>query len=373
MAEDGAHFEDVYVHTDRLERTQQEMTRHGIDLLLVGPSSDLFYLIGVHAHLSERLNLLIVPREGNPSYVVPTLEAPLLAKRRDLIEIYAWGETERPADVAARLIGDVSGMTVAVGDQLWSVFLVRLQAAMPGARWIEGGLLLRPLRMIKDGREIELLKEAARRTDQAWEEFLAHPLAGLTEKLAIARVMELTTKRGLAPGFGSCCSGPNAASPHHQPGDRVIQPGDAVVFDWGGILDGYWSDVTRTVHVGEPEEEFRRVYDVVLRANWAALEAIRPGVPCEEVDQAARAVIEDAGYGANFVHRLGHGLGLDVHEEPYIVGGNALPLQAGMVFSDEPGIYLEGRFGVRTEDIVLCTDQGVERLNNAPRELMVVS
>jgi Xaa-Pro aminopeptidase len=364
--------EDMFVYTDRLQRTQQELARQEVDFLMVGPSPDLFYLIGTAGHLSERLTLLIVPREDTPVIVAAGFEVPLLARQRDLAEIHPWVDGQNPIELVAQAAGKVQGKTIAVGDDLHSAFLLRLQGTLGGARWVEGGQVLRPLRMIKDGREIELLKEAARRTDDAWIEFITQPIAGLTEQQALRRLLDLTYARGLEPNFGSCGSGPNSASPHHQPGDRVIAPGDAVVFDWGGILGGYHSDVTRSVHVGEPDEEYRRVYATVLAANQAALDAVRPGVPCEAIDLAARSLIEDAGYGAAFLHRVGHGLGLGVHEEPYLVAGNTLPLQAGMVFSDEPGIYLEGRFGVRIEDSVLCTDTGGERLNNAPRELTVV-
>lgn len=368
----AAAFDDLAVHADRLRRAQAEMARQGVDLLLVGASADLRYLTGHDGHTSERLSLLLLPQRGDPSYVVPGLEAATLAARRDLLDLHAWEETQDPAALVARLAGAPAGKTVAVADQLWSVFLVRLQAAMAGARWVEAGPVLRPLRMIKDGREIELLHEAGRRTDDAWLAFIGQPLAGQTERQALARLLDLTHARGLGPGFGLCASGPHSASPHHQTGERLIAPGDAVVFDWGGTLEGYRSDVTRTVVVGEPSAEFRRVYNVVLDANEAALAAVRPGVPCEAIDLAARGVIEEAGYGVAFIHRLGHGLGLDVHEEPYLVAGNDLPLAVGMVFSDEPGIYLEGRFGVRIEDAVVCTDDGGERLNEATRELTVV-
>ncbi len=372
MAADPDRYAALARHQDRLGRARDEMTRQGVDLLVVGPSSDLRYLIGYDAHLSERLSLLILPRDGDPAFVVPTLEAPLLADRADLVDVHAWEETQDPAALVASIAGDGPGKTVAVGDQLWSAFLLRLQERISGARWVEGGPLLRPLRMIKDGYEIEQMQEVARRTDDAWEEFVSRPLAGQTEKQALARLLDLTHARGLGPAFGGCGSGPHSASPHHHTGDRVIERGDAVVFDWGGTLDGYHSDVTRTVHVGDPDEEFVRVYTIVLNANQAALEAVRPGVPCEDVDLAARSLIEAEGYGAAFIHRVGHGLGLDVHEEPYLVSGNALPLASGMVFSDEPGIYLEGRFGVRIEDAVQCTDDGGERLNGSTRELVIL-
>lgn len=361
------------VYDARIKRAQAVMAEQGIDYLLVGPSSDLFYLFGFDAHLSERLNLLVIPRSGTPSYVVPTLEAPLVQARRELAEIVAWDETAAPADLVAKVIGDAGGKTLAVADQLWSVFLLRLQTAVPGARWSSANDVLRVLRMQKDGDEVAKMREVSRRTDLAWHAFIeGGPISGLTETEAMTRLQGLMAERGLKGGFGICASGPNSASPHHHTGDRVIQQGDVVIFDWGATLDGYNSDITRTVYVGEPTEEYRAVYEIVGRANQAAFEAVKPGVACQDLDRAARTVIADAGYGPQFIHRVGHGLGLDVHEEPYLVEGNAMPLAEGMIFSDEPGIYLEGRFGIRIEDAVVCTAEGGERLNEATRELTVM-
>jgi Xaa-Pro aminopeptidase len=359
-------------YADRLRRAQGEMARQGIDLLVVGASADLLYLIGYEGHESERMSVLVLPRDGMPHYVVPGLEAPLLNAQRDLLEIVPWEETEDPAAKVAAVAGAAALGTIAAGDELWSVFTIRLQRVMPRARWTEGGQLLRPLRMIKDDREIALLAEAARRTDDSWEEFLSSPLAGLTEWATRDRLMGLLAARGLQPVFCNVGSGPNGASPHQTASDRVIGPGDSVVCDWGGSLEGYNSDVTRTVHVGEPSPEFVRAYEAVLAANQAAFEAVRPGVSCQEIDRAARSVLTDAGYGDAFIHRTGHGLGLSLHEEPYLVEGNTLPLAEGMVFSDEPGIYFPGRFGIRIEDTVVCTADGGRRLNEATRELRVI-
>jgi Xaa-Pro aminopeptidase len=359
-------------YADRLRRAQAEMARQGIDLLVVGASADLLYLIGYEGHESERMSVLVLPRDGVPHYVVPGLEAPLLHGQRDLLQIIPWEETEDPAAKVAAVAGAAGQGTIAAGDELWSVFTLRLQRAMPRANWAEAGQLLRPLRMIKDEREIALLAEAAHRTDESWEEFLAMPLAGLTEWEARERLMGLLAARGLAPVFCNVGSGPNGASPHQTASDRVIGLGDAVVCDWGGTLEGYNSDVTRTAHVGEPSPEFVRAYEAVLAANQAAFEAVRPGVPCQEIDRAARGVLAEAGYGDAFIHRTGHGLGLSLHEEPYLVEGNSLPLAEGMVFSDEPGVYFPGQFGIRIEDTVVCTTDGGRRLNEATRALRVI-
>jgi Xaa-Pro aminopeptidase len=359
-------------YADRLRRAQAEMAQQNIDLFVVGASADLRYLIGYEGHESERMSVLVLPRDGAPHYVVPGLEAPLLDEQRDLLQIVSWEETKDPAAKVAAVAGAAGLGTIAAGDELWSVFTLRLQRAMPRARWTEGGQLLRPLRMIKDEREIELLAEAARRTDESWEEFLTLSITGLTEWDVRDRLMGLLAERGLQPVFCNVGSGPNGASPHQTASDRVIGPGDAVVCDWGGTLEGYNSDVTRTAHVGEPSPEFVRAYEAVLAANQAAFEAVRPGVPCQEIDRAARRLLTDAGYGDAFIHRTGHGLGLSLHEEPYLVEGNALPLAEGMVFSDEPGVYFPGQFGIRIEDTVVCTAEGGRRLNEATRELRVI-
>jgi Xaa-Pro aminopeptidase len=349
------------------------MAKRGIDVSFVGPSSDLLYLTGIDAHLSERLNLLILPKQGKPKFVVPVLESPLARAASDLVDIHMWEETESPTELAARLVAELKPKTLAVSDYLWSGFLLKLQGGIPEVTWTSAQAVLKPLRVTKDAREIETLAEVSRLTDEAWGEFVeGGPLSGLTETQAMERLGALMHKRGIGASFGICASGPNSASPHHHTGDRVIQEGDAVIFDWGGTLDGYHSDVTRTVFVGQPTEKFRKVYDIVRRANQATLDAVKPGVACEELDRTARDLITKEGFGENFIHRVGHGLGMDVHEEPYLVGGNKTPLEAGMVFSDEPGIYIEGEFGVRIEDSVVVTKDGGKRLNEASRELTVM-
>ncbi|MBL8129947.1 MAG: aminopeptidase P family protein [Chloroflexia bacterium] len=361
------------VHADRLRRAQAEMTHHGIELLIVGPSPDLFYLIGYEGHESERMSVLVLPREGQAQYVVPRLEAALLEGKEHLLHLVSWTETEQPAAVLAGIAGAAATGTIAVNDDLWSVFLLRLQQALPGARWVEAAPLLRPLRMRKDAAEIATMAEVARRTDETWEEFIRQPVAGLTEVQARARLEAALVARGVTPAFCIVASGPNSASPHHNAGERVIQAGDALVVDWGGTLGGYYSDVTRSAHVGPPSAEYEAAYAAVLAANEIAFAAVRPGVPCEEIDRAARDYLTVNGYGEAFFHRVGHGLGLAVHEEPYLVAGNDLPLAEGMTFSDEPGVYFPGKFGIRIEDTVVVTANGGEKLNHATRALTMLT
>jgi Xaa-Pro aminopeptidase len=357
----------------RIERAQAEMTSQGVDTLILGPGADLIYLTGFHAHVSERLNLLVLHQSGTPDFIAPLFEVPVLGDDPSAVaNLHTWSDGKDPSEIAARCIGKPNG-PIAVGAVLASVFLIRLQQRVD-ATWIEGAPLLSQLRMLKDQAEIDALQAAASRTDAAWEEFVATAsITGLTEVEARQILLDLTAKHGVYDPHGICGSGPNSASPHHNAGDRRIQPGDSVVFDWGGTVDGYWSDITRTVHIGEPSEEYVRCYDLVRSANQAALDAMKPGTPLEEIDVAARIVIEDGGYGEYFLHRLGHGLGLEIHEDPYIVRGNQLPLAPGMVFSDEPGIYIAGKFGIRIEDSVLATPQGGRRMNEATRDLKIMA
>ncbi len=361
------------IYHDRVRRAQAEMARQGVDALAIGVGSDLDYLTGYPSHNSERLTLLIVPKEGEPRIVVPELEAPRLKQAGVPFAPVVWSETEDPANMAADLIWETGARSVASGDHLWASFLIKMQRHLPEVTWNIAGGIMRELRMCKDAPEIALLREASHRTDKAWEDFAQTKIAGLTERQAMERLGDLMRAHGIeSMAFGICASGPNSASPHYSTADRVLQEGDAVVFDFGGFSKHYVSDITRTVHIGAPSDEYRKVYDVVLRANEAAFAATRPGVACQEIDRAARKIIADAGYGEYFIHRVGHGLGLDVHEEPYMVEGNTLPLRVGMVFSDEPGIYMPGKFGVRIEDSVVCTETGGEKLNDAPRDLLVM-
>lgn len=357
----------------RWQRAQAAMQRIGLSVILVGPGADLFYLLGQFGHASPRLVLLALPAEGRPSLLVPEIEAPTYATWSEQLELLTWRDGQEPLAVLRRAIPPVSVRSAGVGDRLWSVFLLRLQETYRAASWFPAGPVLRELRAVKDDEELAVLREASRRTDEVWQSFSSQPVAGQTERQAAQRLTNLLAERGMSPSFPAIVgASENGASPHHEPGERIIQAGDALVCDFGGILDGYCSDITRTAHVGEPSAEFVAVYNLVRRAQEAAFQAVKPGVRCEEVDAAARWVIDANGYGERFIHRTGHGIGIDIHEEPYLVAGNRVVLQPGMVFSDEPGIYLPGKFGVRIEDLVVVTASGGERLNQVSRELMVM-
>jgi Xaa-Pro aminopeptidase len=358
-------------YADRLARARQELVNRGIDALLIGPSADLVYLTGYSAPLLERLTLLVVPANGEPRLVVPQLEAPLALKQAGDVplQVAAWQETEDPValvraalDASAALdVTGAAGGRLAVGDRLWSTFLLRLQAAMPTASFTVASTVTRTLRIVKDTDELDALSRAAEAIDEVVEQLTNLRWIGRSEQ-DLAHELDQAIR---ASGHQETCfvivgSGPNSASPHHEPGARVVQPGDVVVVDIGGRLDGYCSDTTRTLVVGEPPEGFLELYEVLRYAQLAGCQAVRPGVPASAVDKACRDVIEQAGYGSYFIHRTGHGIGLEEHEDPYIVAGNDEPIEPGMTFSIEPGIYLPGKFGARIEDIVICPDPDLQ-------------
>jgi Xaa-Pro aminopeptidase len=364
------------VYRDRLQRAAAEAAARDIDALLITPSVDYGYLLGYRAPAMERLTCLIVPAQGQPWLVLPHLEEPLarheLGQLAADLAIVPWDETEDPFWVVRDLL-EGHAMRAGVQDQMWARFVLRLRAALDPIELVEAGPAMSALRRIKTREEIDRLRLAARAADEAMDAIRAERFAGRTERELSARIRELLLAAGhQSAEFAIVASGPNSASPHHEPSDRVIEPGDAVVLDIGGIRDGYASDTSRTVFVGEPPREFRLMYDVLQRAQLAACTAVAPGMTAEEVDRADRHLIGEGGYGDAFIHRTGHGIGMEVHEEPYIVEGNAEPLRPGHAFSIEPGIYVVGTWGARIEDIVVCTEEGSEVLNRSSRELISV-
>ena len=358
-------------YRERIGRAQAELIERGTSALLASIGSDLPYLTGYEAMPLERLTMAVIAQEGIPTLVVPELEAPRVNTRGGVFEIRPWSESEDPVAIVASLCG--APARVAITDQTWSTFVLRLQQAMPGTLFVSARHISERLRVIKSADEVDHLRAAGDAVDRVVDRLAATQFSGRTERSLAEEVARMTVDEGSdVAGFQIVASGPNSASPHHEAGSRVIAEGDSVVVDFGGKVAGYCSDTTRTFHVGEPSAEYVEVYDVVRSAQEAGVASAGPGVPAQAVDAAARAIIEQAGYGDYFIHRLGHGIGLDVHEDPYLVDGNDALLEAGMVFSIEPGVYLPGRFGVRIEDIVVCTSGGVERLNRSSRDLRVV-
>jgi Xaa-Pro aminopeptidase len=360
----------VFDYAGRIKRLQAAMDHFAVDALLLSVGADLPYFTGYEATPSERLTVFVVRKDHEPVLFVPELEAPRVASAP--IEVQPWGELADPVAMAAGLLAGSS--TVAVGDHMWSAFLIRFQASLPHVDWRPASEVTRELRMRKDSQEIEALRQAAHGVDRVMARIPGEVnFGGRTERQVSHDLMELTLEEGHeVAGFGIVGSGPNGASPHHDAGDRVIGEGDVVVCDFGGRWNGYHSDSTRTFVVDDPTPDQIEVHSIVEAANAAGRGIVAPGVPCEEVDRAARSVIVEAGFGEHFIHRTGHGIGLEVHEHPYMVEGNDLPLEPGMTFSVEPGIYLPGRFGVRIEDIVVCGAAGVDSLNEANRSLVRV-
>jgi Xaa-Pro aminopeptidase len=349
---------------DRRTRAAAKLRERGSAALLVSPGADLFYLAGYQMFPSERLTCLVLDRDGKATIVCPELEAPRAAVAAPDIERSTWGETDDPYAVVASLVRG-SG-AVAVADQMWAEFVLKLQAALPDRAFAIASLITRGLRMRKDAAEVEALRLVSESADRAYAQVLKRPFAGRTEREIGTDLAELLRAEGHDEvGFTIVASGSNGASPHHETGDRPIAEGDTVVLDFGGAMRGYRSDITRTVHVGGTAgREEQKVHDVVRRAQEAGYTSARKDASAESVDMAARRVIDDAGYGKFFIHRTGHGIGLDGHEHPYLVRGNREMLEPGMAFSLEPGIYLPGRFGVRIEDIVVIDADGSARALN---------
>lgn len=355
----------------RVARLQAQMAEESVDVALLSAGADLPYFTGYEAVPLERLTMLVVPSEGDCVLFVPELEAARVGPGP--FELMPWAETDDPVRLVARAAGPIR--QAAIGDHAWSTFLLRLQAEMPNTLWSVASTLTRPLRIRKEPAELECLRKAAAGVDRVLARVPREiRFSGRTEREVARDFTEMTVAEGHDLAWDPIiASGPNGASPHHEPGDRVIEEGDLVVCDFGGRVDGYFSDVTRTLVVGEPSPRQAEAHALVAAANDAARAAVAPGVTCQEVDRAARQVIVDGGHGDYFIHRTGHGIGLEVHEHPYIVEGNESELEPGMTFSIEPGIYVPDELGVRIEDIVACGDGGVDDLNGAERALVDVS
>jgi len=364
---------DPSIYRQRRERAAGECAAAGVAALLVTPGSDLVYLSGYRMHASERLTCLVLDADGGATLVLPALEELRARAAAPDLELVTWEETEDPYRRATERVRTRGAIGLA--DQMWAAFALRLQPLLPGRDFRPASSVLRRLRMRKDESEIASLRAVGEQADRAFARIRERPFARRAERDIGAELADALREAGHeAVAFTIVASGPNGASPHHETGARAIAGAEPVVLDFGGTFEGYCSDITRTVHVGATvDPEVRRVHDIVRRAQEAGYAAARAGVPAESVDAASRKVIDDAGYGRAFVHRTGHGIGLDGHEHPYLVSGNREPLEEGMAFSIEPGIYLQGRFGVRIEDIAYIAPDGrAEPLNRADHALAIV-
>jgi Xaa-Pro aminopeptidase len=364
---------------ERLARVAAAVRAAGLDVLLLTPGPDLRYVTGYDAKQLERLTCLAVPADKDPFLLVPQLELKAAqaspAGALDL-ETVTWGETADPFGMIRSRIGEPR--VVALSDRMWALHVLQFAATFQKASQHLASTVLSPLRIRKSAAEVSALLAAGEAIDRVHAGVPGWLKPGLTERQVGAKIAEAILAEGhVQVDFVIVGSGPNAASPHHEVSDRVIEDGDVVVVDIGGTMpSGYCSDCTRTYAVGHAPDEFLAYYEVLQRAQDAATLHVTPGVTAESVDRTAREVIAGAGYGEWFIHRTGHGIGLEAHEDPYIVEGNTIPLEPGMAFSIEPGIY-PGPHGARIEDIVVCADPaltgaGYQRLNNAPRDLVIV-
>ncbi len=363
----------------RLDKMHAIMSQRGIDVMLLSVGADLPYFCGYEAMPLERLTMLVVPVDTQPCLVVPRLEAPRVQQRGDLFDVVAWDETDDPIAIVAERVGKCRHG--AIGDQTWAGFLVDLVKSLPGVTWSRASEVTAPIRSVKEPREIERLREAGAAVDRIAARLQSGEieLVGRTE----AQVSNEIGRQILEEGhdrvnFAIVAAGANAASPHHEPGSRVIRAGEVVLCDFGGTMIGsdgvgYCSDITRCVYTGQPPTEFSELYGVLFEAQAAAVASVEVGIAAQEVDRVARRIITGAGFGEHFVHRTGHGIGTEAHEDPYIVEGNVEPLVAGNAFSIEPGIYLGGRWGARIEDIVVASSTGADALNTVDHHLAVVA
>jgi Xaa-Pro aminopeptidase len=361
------------------------MAALGVDAVLLSHGADLPWLTGYRAMPLERLTMLVLRGSGEPVLVVPALEAPRVPVAEDLFTLVPWTDEEDPIDRVGSLLarsGSPGGaIRCAVSDRAWATTVLALQRRLPSAEWVDASVVTAPLRAVKDNAELSALRTAGTAADRvaATLQDGGIGLVGRTEAEVSADISSLLITEGHQHvNFAIVGSGPNAASPHHDPGGRVIGRSETVVCDFGGsyALDGdvgYCSDITRTVVTGPPSSRIAECYEVLLRAQQAAVASARAGVAAERVDQVARSIIGAAGLGEYFVHRTGHGIGIEEHEDPYLVAGNPEPLRPGHAFSVEPGIYLPDQFGMRLEDIVVIgSDGSPEPLNSADHELVVV-
>ena len=364
------------MNESRLARTRQQLNQKGIDALALVPGPNMMYLAGLSLHLSERPSVFIMRADGAMGIIAPSLEAPRIAQTLGPdVRIFAWSDEEGHAGAFVRACTGLglSGAELAIEYlQMRAIELKTIEKIAPGVRLVALEEKFPLFRALKDAEEIRQTRKAVEIMETALRETMKAIKVGATEReIASAyRIACMSAGTDGLPFSPIVASGPNGANPHAIVSDRRLEKGDLVIIDCGATYGGYIADITRTFSVGQISAEARHVYDTVLASNRAGCARSGPDVSCSEVDRASRKVIEDAGYGQYFFHRTGHGLGLEVHEPPYIVAGNEKPLEQGMIFTIEPGIYIEGKFGVRIEDNVVCTENGVEVLTSFERDLI---
>ncbi len=359
-------------HKEKTDEAIETLKAGGADTLLLFPGADIGYYTGFSIGPSERLAAALIPFAGDPVLVVNQLEVELRGQKPWITDVDTWLEHEDPVEILAENFErlDLDNAVVAINEDAPWGWVNRLRDRLPGLLFVDATSYLSQIRMVKSQQELDWMRMACAITDKALEAGFERMHSGITEMELAGIITAEIRSNGGGAGYAGVLFGERAALPHGRPGERGLEPGDCVLVDMGTKVHGYSSDLTRTVFYGEPSARHAEIFDLVYEANRVAYEAVRPGVSCGELDSIARKVIEEGGYGEYFIHRLGHGVGLQGHERPYVVQGNELELEAGMTFTIEPGIYIVGEVGVRVEDTVVCTAGGCERLTRLTRELI---
>ncbi|MEI3614778.1 M24 family metallopeptidase [Pseudogracilibacillus sp. SO30301A] len=359
----------------RIYDTQQEMKKNGLEALIIGSSADFSYYFGKHPRPTERFLAIIIPLKGKASLIVPSLDVKNYITYKEEVNIIDWEDSENPIDILVDLLREGDINVIGTNNDLWSVFVYRIKNQNPELVVTEGSSIIARLRLLKTESEINALQKAAEKIDEVWNEFILNTshIVGKTENQIRAYIMRLMFERGFEEvAWCDVGSGPNSATPLHVGSERKIQKRDPIVIDFAGKYQGYCADTCRTIVAKEPEPEFVKIYELVKNAQKSVTENVREGITCSKLDSIARDIISGENYEEYFIHRTGHGIGLDYHEDPYIVKGNNLKLQTGMVFSNEPGIYIPNLWGVRIEDIIALSQSGIKVLNNTNRELVAL-
>jgi len=355
------------VKNHRIAHLAQVLEENGIDCFVAQDPISMGYLHGYHEHAGERFMALSIKCSGEIRMICPALSQSQV-KRAGIEDVRPWKDGENPLALFEELAADwnLKSAIIAVDSNMPARMLLQMQSVLPAALFKSGETYLAQLMRVKAEDEIDLLRRAGKIADDAFDAVYPKIRAGLTEKQVDKLLVDAMVERGGEPYFCIVAAGPNSAEPHHLSDDTILKDGDTLILDFGCDLEGYKSDITRTVAVGKATEKAKQVYDIVFRSHMAGRAASKSGATCGSVDAAARKVIDDAGFGQYFVHRTGHGLGLNGHEEPYIIGGSEEVLVPGNCFSIEPGIYLSGELGVRVENIVVTTPDGHESMNREP-------
>mgnify|MGYP001091229991 CR=1 FL=1 len=358
---------------DRLKKIKEKMIEREINYLILSPSENFLFLTGFEILQDERMHLMVITQKGETYFILPEMSKEIFQKNIIYGEILPWDETTNPSEFLRRIVKNDSNTKIAIDDKMWSANLLSIQEILTKAKFVKVSEVMSDFRIIKENEEIKKLERIANITDKVMKKIIKEVAIGMSEKQVSMRIEYLFKELG-AEGISFVplvASGVNGSIPHHIPSNKKIQKKEFVIFDIGGVLEGYRSDMTRTICLGEPNDQMKKIYKIVKKAHEKACKEVYPGKMCSEIDKAARNVIEKMNYGKYFTHRTGHGIGLDFHEPPFILGNNKRQIDTGMVFSIEPGIYLPEKFGVRIEDIVVVTEKGFKTLTNFTRELII--